>query len=254
MKIKRTPTRAEGGITPEEKAKMDIITKKWIGIAFKTGETDKAKLKDAICRLYESAGLKRPRVVIVPSPFVMAVAYGLAAGWWYAKKKLKSFRATAAATRNATFDATSAATRNATFAATFAATRNATDDATFAATVDATFDATSQIFKKNWINEMANLFSGKNKTISKLMIQCISRWRNVYQGGNMWPGFSSYAEAMRDVLGLTGLNCWEKWKSYEDASIYGGFRVMHEEFCIVSELPTVLKVNAQNRPHCDTGP
>ena len=29
---------------------------------------------------------------------------------------------------------------------------------------------------------------------------------------------------------------------------------MHEEFCIVSDFPEVLKVDEQNRPHCDDGP
>ena len=59
---------------------------------------------------------------------------------------------------------------------------------------------------------------------------------------------------MRDVIGLTGLDCWKKYKSWEDASIEGGFRVMHEKFCIVSDFPKTLLVDEQNRPHCDSGP
>jgi len=48
-----------------------------------TGRVDRAKLTDAIERLYVVSGLKKPRVVIVPSPLVMAIAYGLSAGIWY---------------------------------------------------------------------------------------------------------------------------------------------------------------------------
>lgn len=29
---------------------------------------------------------------------------------------------------------------------------------------------------------------------------------------------------------------------------------MHEEFCLVSDFPEVLRVDEQNRPHCETGP
>ncbi len=70
----------------------------------------------------------------------------------------------------------------------------------------------------------------------------------------MWSYFGAYAEAMRDVIGLTGLDCWEKYQTWEDAMKEGGFRVMHEEFCIVSDFPKTLLVDEQNRPHCDSGP
>src|SRR3990167_4609791 len=144
-KLVRTPTRAEGGITPEEKSKMDAIAKKWIAKAFCTGDTEKEKLTQAIKDLYKVSGLKEPRVVIVPSPFVMACAYGLAAGWWYLRNKGigNSFcGATRDATLAATYDATLAATRDATLAATRDATLAATRDATLDATLDATYIAT----------------------------------------------------------------------------------------------------------------
>lgn len=70
----------------------------------------------------------------------------------------------------------------------------------------------------------------------------------------MWSGWQSYAEAMKNVIGLTGLDCWEKHDAYKDCALYGGFRVMHEEFCIVSDFPEVIKHDDQYRPHCDTGP
>src|SRR3990167_7575076 len=144
-KLVRTPTRAEGGITPEEKSKMDAIAKKWIAKAFCTGDTEKEKLTQAIKDLYKVSGLKEPRVVIVPSPFVMACAYGLAAGWWYLRNKGigNSFcGATRDATLAATYDATLAATRDATLAATHDATLDATLDATYIATDGATDAAT----------------------------------------------------------------------------------------------------------------
>jgi hypothetical protein len=41
---------------------------------------------------------------------------------------------------------------------------------------------------------------------------------------------------------------------YESAAIHGGPRVMHPDFCLVSDRPRLLKVDDQNRPHCDDGP
>lgn len=70
----------------------------------------------------------------------------------------------------------------------------------------------------------------------------------------MWSPHHAYYEAMRDVIGLTGLGCWEKYKAWEECGKLGGFRVMHKDFCLVSEFPETLKVDKNNRPHCDTGP
>ena len=315
MKIVRTPTRASGGITSEEKMRMGALVEKWKSIAFKTGRCDVTKITDAIERLYASAGLKKPRVVVVPSPFVMACAYGVASCWWALRGKLKSVEATAsdteAATRAATFDATDAATdatdaatdaatfdatREATVAATRAATRAATNAATFdataaatdaatrvataaatfaatdaatfvatrdatdAATRVATFDATDAATdatdaatkqKKDWLVYLAKKFVGAR---FRAALEGVKKWADVYQGGNMWAMLPCYVEAMRDVIGLTGLPVWEQYKAWEDAATYGGFRVMHEKFCIVSDFPEVLKTDSRGRAHCATGP
>lgn len=69
----------------------------------------------------------------------------------------------------------------------------------------------------------------------------------------MWAGWCAYIAGMRDVLGLD-LPEYKKFKFYEDAARHGGFRVMHEEFCIVSDFPEIIKKDEQNRPHCENGP
>ena len=230
-KIIRTTTRAEGGITPEERKQMGGLVKKWTKIAFRVEPINKEKITDAIYRLYESANLKKPRVVIVPSPYIMTLVYGLSAGIWYLRKNKKTdFFATA------------------TTPATHAATHAATHDATYAATHDATHDATDAA-KKNWLKKLAIHFVGKEN--SDLLISCISKWYKNYQGGNMWAWFPCYVEAMRDIIGLKGLDCWEKYKPWEDAAKEGGFRVMHEEFCIVSDFPEWILVDEKNRSHSE---
>ncbi len=249
-KIVRTKTRAEGGITPEEKARMDEHSKLWIGRAMRTEPIEPEKIIPAIEGLYKVAGLKTPRVVIVPSPLVMAFAYGASAAIWYARKNNKATdAATRAATDAATYDATDAATRAATYAATYDATRAATYDATSAATRAA---------KKSRAKGAKALAESAAARVCRelggeLGISCAPRWYNSYQGGNMWAGYDCYLTACRDILGLE-LREHEGYAHWEQAAIHGGFRVMHEEFCLVSDFPEVLKVDDQNRPHCENGP
>ncbi|OJF97610.1 DUF6745 domain-containing protein [Pararhizobium antarcticum] len=69
----------------------------------------------------------------------------------------------------------------------------------------------------------------------------------------MWAGYDCYLTACRDILGLE-LVSHAGYAHWEQAAIHGGFRVMHEEFFLVSDFPETLKVDDQNRPHCETGP
>ena len=69
----------------------------------------------------------------------------------------------------------------------------------------------------------------------------------------MWGQYDCYLSALRDVICL-GLPEFEKFDAWERASIHGGFRIMHEEFCMVSDFPEFIRVDDQNRPHCATGP
>ena len=231
-KIVRTPTRAFGGITDDERAKMGDLTQVWIKRAFRTDPIKREKIVPAIEGLYAAAGLKKPRVVIASSPLVMAFAYGAAAAIWFPRKQFT------VATDAATLDATDVATDVATFAATRAATLDATRDAT-----DVGGEGACLSGSVNACFEIAGQFG----------LSCAARWTEVYQGGNMWVAYESYLAAARDILGLR-LPSYEKYAFWEQAAIEGGFRVMHEEFCIVSDFPEVLRVDAQNRPHCENGP
>ena len=69
----------------------------------------------------------------------------------------------------------------------------------------------------------------------------------------MWAAYECYLTAYRDVLGLK-LPIYDKYRAWEQTAIHGGFRIMHKEFCIVSDFPEFIKIDEQNRPHCATGP
>ena len=262
-KIVRTPSRVAGGITAKEKALLDAHTQRWIGNAMSTAPVDPTRLTAAIKSLYAAVGQKEPRVVIAPSPIVTAFAGGFAAAIWWARKNGKS-----AATDDATRDATRAATRAAmratdaaTYDATRAATDAATDDATRAATDAAmraamraaTDAATDDAHQGNPFAAVALRLGAEFNVEPRLMLQCAKRWWMMYQGGNMWSAWTCYLSAFRDVLGLQ-LPEHEKYRAWEACAVEGGFRIVHDEFCIVSDRPEILRVDAQNRPHCDDGP
>ena len=69
----------------------------------------------------------------------------------------------------------------------------------------------------------------------------------------MWSYLDCYISAARDILGLR-LPEHAAYEFWESAAIHGGFRMTHEEFCLVCDFPAILRTDAQNRPHCETGP
>lgn len=69
----------------------------------------------------------------------------------------------------------------------------------------------------------------------------------------MWSPHECYLTALRDIIGLQ-LPEYKEYAHWEHAAIHGGYRVMHEDFCIVSDFPEILRVDDQNLPHCETGP
>jgi cytoskeletal protein RodZ len=334
-KIIRRPDRAEGGVTPAELKAMEEHSKLWIDRAFRTAPIEPEKIVPAIETLYAAAGLKKPRVVVVSSPLVMAFAYGAAAAIWHERTRnatdnatysaTYSAAATASATDNATYRATDNATRSATsratdsaidsatrnatdnatrsatysaaasaaysatysaaasaaysatYNATDSATRNATDNATYSAAASAAYSATYNAIDSATRNATDNATysatysaaynATRSATISaengaavacrdlagQFGLECATRWASVYQGGNMWAPYDCFLTAMRDIIGLR-LAEHSKYEAWEQAAIHGGFRVLHPEFCIVSDFPEVLKVDDQNLPHCEDGP
>jgi hypothetical protein len=172
-----------------------------------------------------------------------------------------NWNATSIATWNATSIATSIDTWNATRNATRNATDNATWNATHNATMNATRDATNNTLGTNNMNTSIEI---PNDPVEQAKLACYmlagqeglewaKKWTEVYQGGAYWGSYVCYLTAMRDIIGLQ-LPQYEKFTYWEEAAIHGTFRVMHEDFCIVSDFPEVLKVDDQNRPHCQDGP
>ena len=238
-------------LTEEHKKELKPWAEKWIANGLSTkpmDDEDKKQMRIAIKGLYESAGLKAPpesRIIFVTSPFVIRFAGGFAASILYSRKKY----ATRAATRDATRDATDYATRTAIDTATRTAIDAATYDATRAATRDATRTA---INKKHYTETYGLIDAGLRSGVGKFGFECAdSSWR-MCSGGNFWSGTTCFLSFFKDIVKLP-LD-YTKYEFWEKATIHGSYRIMHPEFCMISDRPRVLKLDDQGRPHCEDGP
>lgn len=247
-KIVRTPTKVSGGITPEEKAAMAEHAKLWISRAFRTGRTDPAELIPAIEGIYAAAKLARPRVVVVPSPLVMTFAFGAASAIWAAREqKGRNEPIGSLGSASAFLSPAENALRKAVQLATQDDYPTAEDQASVRSVFSATDQAADMSELEDTLRNACVELGGKEG------LKFAKAWQLAHQGGNMWAGIESYLTACRDILGLR-LPEHAAYAHWERAAIHGGYRVMHEKFCIVSDFPDVLKVDDRNLPHAENGP
>ena len=214
--------------------------------------------------------------------------YSAARDATYAATSTTTYDATSTATRKAINEATRAATHDATRAATHDATRDATDDAieaatdaainaaindatsaaTRAATSTATDAATSdtinavtadatRVAARDTMSKWYS-FEGDMRAVASefgeadAMLRCAEEAYGMVNGGNQWSGWVAYLSFFRHIAKID--IDYSKFDHYEKAAIHGGPRLMHKEFCIISDRPKTLKVDERNRPHCDDGP
>ena len=266
MKIKPAPY----SLTDEHRAQLKPWADKWIANAMSTAamtDEDRRICHEAVIGLYAAAGLKAPRVVFVPSPFVGAFTTGFASWIWHQRGYAATGAATYAATREATYAATDAATREATYAATDAATLAATYAATLAATRAATYAATdaATLVATLAATDLScwYVIDGDMRACADALgvgqagLDCAARsaW-NQRQGGNQWSGWAAYISFFCHVarLGETHGIDYSKWDPWETLALHSGPRYLHPEFCIVSDRPELLTVDDRNRPHGERGP
>jgi hypothetical protein len=74
----------------------------------------------------------------------------------------------------------------------------------------------------------------------------------MWNGGNQWGQWASYISFFRHISKLQ--IDYSKWDHYEVLATVAGPRIMHADFCMISDRPETLTVDDQNRPHNDTGP
>jgi len=211
-------------LTEEHRAQMEPWAKTWIANALSTkpmDDEDRVAMRAAITGLYEAANLTPPppeRIVFVPSPFVARLAAGFAAAIWHQRGQ---GRTTAKQ-----------------------ATEQATEQATWQPD-----EGDRWYVGMQGVRQMAEALVPDNPDLA---VQCTAQASRMWDGGNQWSGYPAWLSFFRHVVKLD--IDYSKWQHYEAAAIHGGHRVMHEQFCIVSDRPRVLTVDDQSRPHHDSGP
>lgn len=280
-------------LTDEHRAQIEPWAQKWIAHGMSTAamtEEDRAITREAVMGLYRAANLEPPpenRIVFVPSPFVLRFAAGFAAAIWWLRKNRQTAPAVSEDTAESTREATDAATSGAINAATNDAARRAVDGATYAATDDATRDATYKATDEATLaatsaainaaindathdstSEPVNAAAetwyagvGNMRALARLILgehhamfglQCAARAWNMWQGGNQWAAWAAFLSFFRHIVKLP--IDYSKWQHWEAAAIHGGPRIMHPDFCMISDRPETLTVDDQSRPHNATGP
>lgn len=238
-------------LTEEHRAQLKPWAEKWVANAMSTAamtEEDRGLCRDAVQRLYQAADLQPPpmhRIVFVSSPFVLRFAAGFAAWIWHQRETKKTEAAEVgrkAAKNNEILSATCAATHD-------IACADADNDAAAYSAL-----ATSEADLDQWYiyDNAAVTAAVKALGVGKDGLQCAQKAYQMWQGGNQWSAWDSMITFFRYIAKLD-LD-YTKWDAWETLSLHSGPRVVHKDFCIISDRPERLLVDAQNRPHCDDGP
>jgi hypothetical protein len=219
-------------LQPEHEARFPEWRDRWIANALSTEpmtDEDRRACTEAVYGMYAAAKLPPPKhVVFVPSPFVLAFAGGFSAARWYMEKNKTTHVATYVATRDATYVATRVATR----------------DATDVATRDADY-SNWYVVNGDMRKCAADLFVGD------FGLACAAQTWRMWAGGNQWSAFDSYLSFFQDVAQLPlDYSAYSHWRVLAERS---GPRIVHPDFCMISDRPTVLNLDG-NRPHCEDGP
>ena len=157
------------------------------------------------------------------------------------------------AVRRATADAVRAATADAVWGATHAAVRSATDDAVRSATEGTARSATGDGVEWYSVPLMSFLDVGRAYLpYQRFGVECAQIVYRMWQGGNQWSPLDSYLSFFRHVAQIdVDFSHYDAW---EQLALHSGPRVVHPEFCIISDRPELLTVDEQRRPHNGAGP
>jgi hypothetical protein len=96
------------------------------------------------------------------------------------------------------------------------------------------------------------IFNDDISFMSKEMLSCASKANTMWQGGNQWSAFDTYLTFFRYIAKFD-LD-YSKYDHWEKLALHSGPRIVHKDFCIISDRPEIIKVDEDHRPHCEDGP
>lgn len=213
-------------ISPAEEASLAIEAQKWIKVAFRTTPIEPLKITSAIRSLYEVAQLNKPRVIVVGSPRLMVFAHATASVL-LKKHRIKSAVAT-----------------------------QAHNDIVYMTVRDAVYATLDGMVPQKVLEAMSDNADPKQACLAiagKAGLDEARNWSSNTQGGNANAAWAATIAAYRDVLRLD-IPELQQFKPYEQSALEGSYRIMHEEFCLVSDFQMEIHINEHNKPHNADGP
>lgn len=266
-------------LTPEQEAAIPDWNAKWLKVIMSCERIDEEKIKGIIKELYKAAELAEPKVYCSLSPFATSFAGALAAGMIYLRKithepmdksqKTEDDRLNNLGAKDALEEAFQALMEPAVDEAIRACVGEDEDKESEAtlkaetmrvlAEVIGRFDSgcsqderASASYQKGY-KEASQEAKEQRDNVARFLGSCISNFSRMYHGGNHWGAWCCFLSFWRDVVGLE-LDVFEKYWWYEQSVIHGGPRVVHQDFCIVSDRPTELHTVEQNGRHVPHNP
>lgn len=239
-------------LTEEHRAQLKPWADKWIANGLNTvpmDDNDRSEMQKAIKGLYEAADLKAPaqdRIVFVPSPMVARFAGGFAASILEARKK--------GGKANIKFDETKPVTSEAYRATCLAVFQVVGDDVPESLKRPVQDDPEKKQEKnEHWFSSIDPFVqAGRDLNVGKSGFEHAVKSWEMAQGGNFWSGGVAYLSFFRYIAKLP-LD-YSKYDHWEKAAIHGSYRIMHDDFCMVSDRPLFIKQDEERRPHCENGP
>lgn len=228
-------------LTEEHRTQLKPWSEKWIKTALRTGEyspEEQEQARTAVQGLYAAAGLAAPKqTVFAPSPICAAIASGFAAGvLWLRENPGEGAglfgRSVSRETLIASLDAA-------------------------CALADKLAGSAAPYVRMTTYAALGESYPGpsapadKDAKVVSFLVDCADRASRMRDGGNHWAGWACFVSFFRYVAKLD-LD-YSKWHHYEVLASFGP-RYVHPAFCVISALPTTLKVDDERRPHCATGP
>jgi hypothetical protein len=213
-------------ISPAEEASLAVEAQKWIKIAFRTTPIEPHIITSAIRSLYEVAKLNKPRVIVVGSPRLMVFAHATASVL-LKKHRIKSAVAT-----------------------------QAHNDIIYMTVRDAVYATLDGLVPQKVLEALSDNPDPKQACLDiagKAGLDEARNWSSNTQGGNANAAWVGTIAAYRDVLHLD-IPELKQFAPYEQAAIEGSYRIMHEDFCMVSDFQMAIHINENNKPHNADGP
>ena len=95
--------------------------------------------------------------------------------------------------------------------------------------------------------------SAVDSAVAVFLVRCTGHWHCFASAGcesSAWAAFLTFF----DHAAKLDLPIFDRLHHYESAMTHGGYRFTNKRFWVVSDRPTTIGRDTENRPHCDDGP